>query len=137
VYKKDQYYITSNNGDYKDRVTSELHGYHFDQVQATVNGKFNTAGLVHEVVLGVMSQNLVSTSSVVTPKTYLGTGNLYAPTIINVCEHQLQRRHLPRRGHAPGSVFASDTLKFNDNWSVLAGARYTRFATTPTRPRAR
>jgi hypothetical protein len=31
VYKKDQYYITSNNGDYKDRVTSELHGYHFDQ----------------------------------------------------------------------------------------------------------
>ncbi|SHM29050.1 iron complex outermembrane recepter protein [Duganella sacchari] len=128
VYKKDQYYITANNGDYKDRVTSELHGYHFDQVQATINGKFNTAGLVHEVVFGVMSQNLVSTSSVVTPKTYIGTGNLYAPNIMSVANINYSGGTYKDEATRQEAVFASDTLKLNDSWSVVAGARYTRYS---------
>lgn len=123
VYKKDQYYITSNAGDYKDRVTSELHGYHFDQVQATINGSFGG----NEVVLGVMSQNLVSTSSVVTPKTYLGTGNLYAPTIINVWGINYSGGTYRDETTRQEAVFASDTFKFNDNWSLLGGLRYTQF----------
>lgn len=123
VYKKDQYYITSNAGDYKDRVTSELHGYHFDQVQATINGNFDS----NEVVLGVMSQNLVSTSSVVTPKTYLGTGNLYAPTIINVWGINYSGGTYRDETTRQEAVFASDTFKFNDNWSVVGGLRYTQF----------
>ncbi|MYM66429.1 TonB-dependent siderophore receptor [Pseudoduganella sp. FT55W] len=123
VYKKDQYYITSNAGDYKDRVTSELHGYHFDQVQATINGSFSG----NEVVLGVMSQNLASTSSVVTPKTYLGTGNLYAPTIINVWGINYSGGTYRDETARQEAVFASDTLKLSDNWSVLAGLRYTQF----------
>jgi len=128
VYKKDQYYITANNGDYKDRVTSELHGYHFDQVQTTVNGKFNTAGLVHEVVFGVMSQNLVSTSSVVTPKTYIGTGNLYAPNIMSVANINYSGGTYEDEATRQEAVFASDTLKLNDSWSVVGGARYTRYS---------
>lgn len=123
VYKKDQYYITSNAGDYKDRVTSELHGYHFDQVQATINGSFSG----NEVVLGVMSQNLASTSSVVTPKTYLGTGNLYAPTIINVWGINYSGGTYRDETTRQEALFASDTYKFNDNWSVLGGVRYTQF----------
>jgi iron complex outermembrane receptor protein len=123
VYKKDQYYITSNAGDYKDRVTSELHGYHFDQVQATINGSFDS----NEVVLGVMSQNLGSTSSVVTPKTYLGTGNLYAPTIINVWGINYSGGTYRDETTRQEAVFASDTFKFNDNWSLLGGLRYTQF----------
>jgi iron complex outermembrane receptor protein len=127
VYKKDQYYITSNAGDYKDRVTSELHGYHFDQVQASVNGKFDSVGVGHEVIVGVMSQNLVSTSSVVTPKTYLGTGNLYAPNIINVWGINYSGGTYRDETTRQEALFASDTLKFSDAWSLLAGARYTQF----------
>lgn len=123
VYKKDQYYITSNAGDYKDRVTSELHGYHFDQVQATINGSFDS----NEVVLGVMSQNLMSTSSVVTPKTYLGTGNLYAPAIINVWGINYSGGIYRDETTRQEAVFASDTFKFNDHWSVVGGLRYTQF----------
>ncbi|WP_343730703.1 TonB-dependent siderophore receptor [Duganella sp.] len=123
VYKKDQYYITSNAGNYKDRVTSELHGYHFDQVQATVNGSFDS----NEVVLGVMSQNLASTSSVVTPKTYLGTGNLYAPTIINVWGINYSGGTYRDETTRQDAIFASDTLKLGDNWSVVGGLRYTQF----------
>ncbi|MYM24434.1 TonB-dependent siderophore receptor [Duganella sp. FT135W] len=124
VYKKDQYYVTSNAGDYKDRVTSELHGYHFDQVQATINGNFSS----NDVVFGVMSQNLVSTSSVVTPKTYLGTGNLYAPTIINVWGINYSGGTYRDETTRQEAVFASDTFKFNDNWSILGGLRYTQFS---------
>ncbi|MRW87153.1 TonB-dependent siderophore receptor [Pseudoduganella sp. FT26W] len=127
VYKKDQYYLTSNAGDYRDRITSELHGYHFDQVQATVNGKFDIAGLGNEVIVGVMSQNLVSTSSVVTPKTYVGTGNLSAPSIISAASVNYSGGTYRDETTRQEAVFASDTLKLNDAWSLLAGARYTQF----------
>ncbi|MBV7535459.1 TonB-dependent siderophore receptor [Duganella sp. sic0402] len=123
VYKKDQYYIASNAGDYKDRVTSELHGYQFDQLQATLSGKLGA----HELVLGLMSQNLKSTSSVVTPKTYLGIGNLYAPNIINVWGINYSGGTYQDETTRQEAVFASDTVTLNDNWSVLAGVRHTQF----------
>lgn len=127
VYKKDQYYITSDKGDYKDRVTSELHGYHFDQVQASVEGKVRTGAVAHDIVAGISSQNLTSTSSVVTPKTYLGTGNLYAPTIINVASINWSGGTYRDEATRQEALFVSDTLKLNEHWSLLAGARYTRF----------
>ena len=130
VYKKDQYYIGNNNGDYRDRVTSELHDYGFDQVQATLQGKFDTAGLRHEVVAGVMTQKLESESSVVTPKTNLGNGNLYAPNILNVAGVNYSGGTYRDEATRQEAVFASDTVKLTDNWSVLAGARYTRFKDT-------
>ncbi|MEV4781261.1 TonB-dependent siderophore receptor [Burkholderia sp. LMU1-1-1.1] len=130
VYKKDQYYIGNNNGDYRDRVTSELHDYGFDQVQATLQGKFDTAGLRHEVVAGIMTQKLESESSVVTPKTYLGNGNLYAPNILNVAGVNYSGGTYRDEATRQEAVFASDTVKLTDNWSVLAGARYTRFKDT-------
>ncbi|MFC0169784.1 TonB-dependent siderophore receptor [Pseudoduganella danionis] len=127
VYKKDQYYITSDKADYKDRVTSELHGYHFDQIQASWEGKLQKWGVAHDIVTGFTSQNLTSTSSAVTPKTYLGTGNLYAPTIINVNSINWSGGTYQDEATRQEAVFFSDTVKFNDNWSVLAGARYNRF----------
>ncbi len=127
VYKKDQYYLTNNDGSYKDRVTSELHGYHFDQVQGTLTGNFNTVGIGHEVVLGVMSQNLESTSSVTTPKSYLGTGNLYSPTIINVWSINYSGGTYRDEATRQEALFASDTVKLSDDWSVVAGLRYTQF----------
>ncbi|MET3119054.1 iron complex outermembrane receptor protein [Undibacterium sp. GrIS 1.8] len=130
IYKKDQYYITSNSGNYRDRVTSELHGYHFDQVQASINGKFDTGFLQHDIVAGIMSQNLVSTSSAVTPKTYLGVGNLYSPTILNVASVNYSGGKYEDEHTRQEASFASDTIKFSDDWSVLAGLRYTRFTDT-------
>jgi iron complex outermembrane receptor protein len=130
VYKKDQYYITSNKADYRDRVTSELHGYHFDQVQASLEGKLHTFGVEHDVVASLMSQNLVSTSSAVTPKVYLGTGNLYAPTIINVWTTNWSGGTYRDDSTRQEAAFASDTVKFNDSWSLLAGLRYNRYNDT-------
>ncbi|TFW15817.1 TonB-dependent siderophore receptor [Duganella callida] len=130
VYKKDQYYITANNGDYRDRVTSELHGYRFEQTQASINGTFDTAGLTHEAIFGLMSQNLESTSSVTTPKTYIGTGNLYAPNILNVWNINYSGGTYRDEATRQEAAFASDTVRLNENWSVLGGLRYTRFVDT-------
>lgn len=130
VYKKDQYTITSNRADYRDRVTSELHDYGYDQAQASVQGKFATAGLSHQVVAGLMTQKLESVSSAVTPKINLGTGNLYAPTIFNAAGVNYSGGTYRDEATRQEAAFASDTVQLTENWSVLAGARYTRFKDT-------
>ncbi|MFZ6872219.1 TonB-dependent siderophore receptor [Undibacterium sp. Di27W] len=130
IYKKDQYYITADNGNYRDRVTSEYHAYQFSQVQVGLEGKFATGSLQHQLVAGAMTQELTSTSSVVTPKTYLGTGNLYSPTIISVASINYSGGIYQDEKTRQDAVFASDTIKLSAEWSVLAGLRYTKFKDT-------
>lgn len=130
IYKKDQYYLSSDSGNYRDRVTSEYHGYKFSQVQAGLEGRFTTGFLQHQITAGVMTQELTSTSSVVTPKVYLGTGNLYAPTIISVYGTNYSGGTYEDEKTTQDAVFASDTIRFNDNWSLLTGLRYTQFRDT-------
>ena len=130
VYKKDQYYLTSDSGNYRDRVTSELHGYKFSQVQAGLEGKFATGSLQHQIIAGAMTQELTSTSSVVTPKNYLSTGNLYAPTIISVYTTNYSGGTYEDEKTTQDAVFVSDTIKFDESWSLLAGLRYTKFKDT-------
>ncbi|WP_244216365.1 TonB-dependent siderophore receptor [Herbaspirillum rubrisubalbicans] len=130
VYKKDQYYITSNSGNYRDRVTSEYHGYEFNEAQAMVQGKVRTGWLQHELVFGAMAQNLLSTSSVNTPKPYIGTGNIYAPTIYSVGSINYSGGTYRDEKTTQSAFFASDTMKFDDRWSVLAGVRYTNYGDT-------
>lgn len=127
IYKKDQYYISSNSGNYRDRVTSEYHAYKFSQVQLGLEGKFTTGSLQHLLVAGAMTQELKSTSSVVTPKTYLSTGNLYSPTIISVASINYSGGLYDDEKTNQDAVFVSDTIKLTDDWSVLAGLRYTKF----------
>lgn len=130
IYKKDQYYLSSDSGNYRDRVTSEYHGYQFSQVQAGLEGRFISGFLQHQITAGVMTQELTSTSSVVTPKVYLGTGNLYAPTIISVYGTNYSGGTYEDEKTKQDAVFASDTIRFNDNWSLLTGLRYTQFRDT-------
>lgn len=130
IYKKDQYYITSNSGNYRDRVTSEYHGYEFNEAQAMVQGKVRTGFLQHELVFGAMAQNLLSTSSVNTPKPYIGTGNLYAPTIYSADSVNYSGGTYRDEKTTQTALFASDTMKFDDRWSVLAGVRYTNYIDT-------
>jgi iron complex outermembrane receptor protein len=130
VYKKDQYYLQDSLGRYRDRVTSESHAYTFHQTQATLDGRFNTGGVQHQVIFGAMTQELVSTSSVVTPKTYIGYGNLAAPTIYSASTVNYSGGTYEDEKTTQDALFASDTLTFSPQWSALAGVRYTRFKDT-------
>jgi iron complex outermembrane recepter protein len=131
TYKKDQFYINSNSGNYRDRITSEFHGYNFTQLQDMIQGKFNTGPLQHEVVLGAMTQELTSESSVVTPKTYITggttTGNLYSPIISSAYSVNYSGGTYDDEVTKQNAVFASDTIKLSSKWSVLGGVRYTDY----------
>ena len=130
VYKKDQYYLQDSLGRYRDRVTSESHAYTFNQVQATLEGAFSTGFVKHQVILGAMTQELVSESSVVTPKTYIGYGNLAAPTIYSASTVNYSGGTYDDEKTTQHALFASNTLTFSPQWSALAGVRYTRFKDT-------
>uniref|UniRef100_UPI00258921A2 TonB-dependent siderophore receptor n=1 Tax=Pseudomonas sp. TaxID=306 RepID=UPI00258921A2 len=83
-YVKDQYQISSDSGNYSDKVTSEYHGYDYNQAMGTLEGKFTTGWFSHDVVLGGSYSDLQSRKSVNTPKSTVGKGNLYDPTIFSV-----------------------------------------------------
>lgn len=130
VYKKDQYYLQDSLGRYRDRVTSESHAYTFHQTQATLEGQLRTGSIQHQVILGAMTQDLVSESSVVTPKTYIGYGNLAAPTIYSADPVNYSGGTYEDEKTTQDALFASDTLTFTPQWSALVGVRYTRFKDT-------
>ena len=130
VYKKDQYYIQNSLGYYRDRVTSESHAYTFNQTQATLEGTLTTGSIGHQVVLGAMAQRLVSESSVVTPKTYIGYGYLSSPTIYSASKVNYSGGTYEDEKTTQNALFASDTLSFSPEWSALVGVRYTRFKDT-------
>jgi iron complex outermembrane receptor protein len=71
-----------------------------------------------------------STSSVNTPKPYIGTGNLYAPTIYSADSVNYSGGTYRDEKTTQTALFASDTMKFDDRWSVLAGVRYTNYIDT-------
>ncbi|MDQ2822771.1 MAG: TonB-dependent siderophore receptor [Pseudomonadota bacterium] len=130
VYKKDQYYLQDSAGRYRDRVTSESHAYTFHQAQATLEGKLTTGVIDHQLIFGAMSQELVSTSSVVTPKTYIGYGNLAAPTIYSASTVNYSGGTYEDEKTTQDALFVSDTLVFSPQWSALTGLRYTKFKDT-------
>ncbi|VVE58249.1 Ferrichrome receptor FcuA [Pandoraea iniqua] len=122
-YKKDQYYLSSNKGDYSDRISAEYHSYEFDEVQATVEGKFKTGPLTHEIVVGASNLVLLSNKSVNTPKVVVGNGNLYSPTIYSANNVNFSGGTYGDDKLTQRAIFASDRISYG-SWSLLAGVRY-------------
>lgn len=122
-YVKDRYQISSDAGAYSDKVTSEYHAYDYTDTMGTLEGKFATGWLTHDVVLGANYSRLNSDKSVVTPKTTVGKGNLYNPTIFSVYDIDYSGGTYGDDDVEEGAVFASDTLGLGEHWSLLVGLR--------------
>lgn len=122
-YVKDQYQISSDAGAYTDKVTSEYHAYDYNDTMGTLEGKFTTGWFTHDVVLGASYSQLNSDKSVVTPKTTVGKGNLYNPTIFSVYNIDYSGGTYGDDNVKESAVFASDTIGLGENWSLLAGLR--------------
>ncbi len=126
-YVKDQYQITSNSGNYSDKVTSEYHGYEYNDAMGTLEGKFNTGWFSHDVVLGSSYSQLDSRKSVNTPKTTVGTGNLYDPTRFSVYNIDYSGGTYGDDQIKESAVFASDTIGLGEQWSLMLGLRNETF----------
>ncbi|QCI11341.1 TonB-dependent siderophore receptor [Pseudomonas putida] len=96
-----------------------------DEVQATLDGRFDAMGVAHALTLGTSAQRRT-----LDQRPYynelIGSGNLYtgAPNLepssnpIGSSERRLDSRQY--------GLFASDRITFNDQWQALVGAREVR-----------
>ncbi|MFL9879622.1 TonB-dependent receptor [Herbaspirillum rhizosphaerae] len=120
-------YLSNLAGDYANDYRSDTReGHTFDQWQAMVEGKAKTGFIDHQLVFGASWQKQVNDYSVASFYQSLGSGNLYQQNPNNYYSATYLNTY-----HAGDitqqALFASDTLKFSDQWSLLAGARYTNF----------
>ncbi|TWC71953.1 iron complex outermembrane receptor protein [Herbaspirillum sp. SJZ099] len=118
--------LTDAAGNYADWRSDSREGHVFDQWQAMLEGNVKTGFLEHQLVLGASWQKQVNNYSVAQYYQQIGSGNLYTQnTNAHDSSTDLQTYHAGIITQQ--AVFASDTLKFSDRWSLLAGARYNEF----------
>ncbi len=125
-------YLTSQSGNYSNRLNPFYRPtLTYNALQAVLEGNFDTGALKHQVVVGAGRQslsrtlNLTSALSLFSART---VGNLYQPAPVLVDTNNTNRTTFYTIStYGQKSLFASDTIAFNDHWSVLAGARYTEY----------
>ncbi|WP_327438489.1 TonB-dependent siderophore receptor [Pseudomonas donghuensis] len=96
-----------------------------DEAQALLNGRFELAGLGHELTVGSSAQRRTLDQRP-TFNQFIGSGNIYQPTPalepFDGSPGHSERR-LDSRQYG---VFASDRITFNEQWQTQLGARVVR-----------
>ncbi|HSV59679.1 MAG TPA: TonB-dependent receptor, partial [Variovorax sp.] len=122
-------YLADPSGDYNDLRSDSAEGHRFNQWQAMAEGQLRTGGIGHLLTLGVSWQqqvNRYSSNAVYQP---IGTGNLFQPNT-NAYFSQTDFAMYRNSDIVQRALFASDTLKFSEQWSLLAGLRATNYEQT-------
>lgn len=103
-------------------VSYEGEAYRVTSSQVFATGTVDLAGLKHQIVTGVGHSRMSYPEG---PYVRLAdaVGNIYAP-IAGVNPGLPDDTDLPGAHSTQVSVFASDTVAFNDQWSALVGLRY-------------
>ncbi|WP_137939335.1 TonB-dependent siderophore receptor [Chitinivorax sp. B] len=120
--------VLDNAGNYAEQQYATLSRYRYQHAQAMVNGRANTGELQHELNMGVSWQQLPQQYPGVFGEATLGVGNLH--NIVRFPDpHQSIDQNLHKtREYSQKAVFASDTIRFNEQWSTIAGLRYTKYS---------
>jgi len=122
-------YLTSQAGGYSNRLAPFYRpNLTYDAVQASMEGKFATGAIRHRVTFGAGYQTLERTLNPESNLSLFGpatAGNLYAPPPVLLDTSTFDRSIFYKISEwTHKSVFASDTIEFDDHWSALLGARY-------------
>lgn len=123
-------YVSDSAGNYSNTLYAAMTRYFYQNVDAMVQGKFNTGGIGHEVVLGTGYQTQTSeySNSVGWNQGYfLGNGNLYSTTLLTNDEVSIGENLYRQQRTTQAAVYASDTVQFTSRLSALVGVRYTQF----------
>jgi iron complex outermembrane recepter protein len=127
-YNNSTLYISNLAGDYSADRSDYRFETKYDVLQAMIQGRARTGGIGHQLTFGASTQELVTWSD--TESTYtavIGTGNIYTDSTLRIsgsaAGHSLYRSSVIEQS----AVFASDTLEFDERWSLLLGARYNQF----------
>lgn len=123
--------LLNEQGDFNTYLNRSRGSSIYDVVQATLEGKFSTGPVDHQVVLGVSQQWLTKKTVPASLYTDIGSNNLYDTitqhTWDGTYDYSQQYNNFNSQQK---SIFASDTLSFLKYWSILAGIRYTSYHQT-------
>ncbi|NIF76393.1 TonB-dependent receptor [Paraburkholderia sp. Cy-641] len=123
-------YVTDDAGNYANTLYAAMTRYFYQNVDAMVQGKFDTGGIHHEIVLGTGYQTQTSeysNSEGWNEGYFLGNGNLYATTLLSNDEVSIGEELYRQQRTTQTAVYASDTVQFTPRLSALLGVRYTQY----------
>ncbi|WP_121323619.1 TonB-dependent siderophore receptor [Paraburkholderia sp. RAU2J] len=123
-------YVSDDAGNYSNTLYAAMTRYFYQNVDAMVQGKFNTGFIKHDVVLGAGYQTQTSeySNSVGWNEGYfLGNGNLYSTTLLTNDDVSIGSDLYREQRTTQAAVYASDTLQFTSRLSALLGVRYTQY----------
>jgi iron complex outermembrane receptor protein len=118
-------FLTNAAGDYTENRSHTTESHRFDQMQALLEGKARTGSIEHQLVFGAAWQKQYNNYSVYAANA-LGGGNIFSQNN-NSFYSTGELPALPSGEVTQRAVFASDTLKLSERWSVLGGLRYTKY----------
>jgi iron complex outermembrane receptor protein len=122
--------VYDNAGDYSNTLYAGLSRYFYQNVDAMVQGKFNTGSVKHDVVLGASFQTQTDeydNSDGANNGFNLGNGNLYSTTLLTNAEVGVFPDLYRESRTTQAALYASDTVAFTSRLSLLLGLRYTQF----------
>ncbi|HEX7936199.1 MAG TPA: TonB-dependent siderophore receptor [Paraburkholderia sp.] len=123
-------FVTDSAGDYSNTLYAAMTRYFYQNVDAMVEGKFNTGSIQHDVVVGAGFQTQTSeySNSVGWNQGYfLGNGNLYGSTLLTNDEVSIGSNLYRQQRTTQAAVYASDTVQLTSRLSALVGLRYTQY----------
>ncbi|MFM0737988.1 TonB-dependent siderophore receptor [Paraburkholderia xenovorans] len=123
-------FVEDAAGNYSNTLYAAMTRYFYQNVDAMVQGKFNTGSIQHDVVVGASYQTQtteLSNSTGWNDGYSLGTGNLYSSTLLTNDEVSIGANLYRQQLITQAAVYASDTVQFTPRLSALLGLRYTQF----------
>lgn len=123
-------YVYDAAGNYSNTLYAGKTRYFYQNVNATLQGKFDTGGVRHDVVLGVGYQTQESEydDSVGWNNGYfLGNGNLYSSALLTNAEVNIGGNLYKQSWTSQAALYASDTVQITSRLSALLGLRYTQY----------
>jgi iron complex outermembrane recepter protein len=123
-------YVSDAAGNYSNTLYGAMTRYFYQNVDAMVQGQFNTGSITHDVVIGAGFETQTSeysNSEGWNNGFFLGNGNLYSSTLLTNDEVNIGSELYRQQRTTQAAVYASDTVRFTSRLSALVGVRYTQY----------
>jgi iron complex outermembrane receptor protein len=127
-------YLQNSTGDVDIALYDQYFDVNYDQVQAVINGEFDTGSISHNLLIGASYQKSTTYRNDPDRKVTwgYGTDNLYnpveLPTYNSTLEDNLSMAWIDKQQ----SVYLSDFISLTDQWEVLLGIRSNQIEHTPS-----
>lgn len=123
-------FVNDAAGDYSNTLYAGLTRYFYQNVDAMLQGQFDTGPLKHDVVFGMGYQAQASeydNSTGWNNGYLLGNGNLYSSTLLTNDAVSIGANLYKQSWTSQTAAYASDTVQITPRLSALLGVRYTQY----------